>query len=98
METIQSVERLVRHFDDRKDFYVRWHAVITFFTIGLSLMVTISGVLQDGSKIPACLGAAMTALLIIERSFALGGKSDFYKVISAEAKNLLWDWQEDDSE
>jgi hypothetical protein len=97
METSTTLRQAIEYFESRKDVYARCYFVSTVLTIGLSLLVTISGILQWKLVAP-CLGAALTAIIAIERAFSFGDKLAFYKQILGEAQTLEWDVQPDDSE
>lgn len=93
-KTREQVQLVADHFEDRRSRNRSYEVCLTILAIALSSMVTVSGVMRWSPEVTGCLGAALSALLVADRFFVFGEKSSFYKTLSAEANNLLLDWDE----
>jgi hypothetical protein len=88
MELTKEVESFrAQHVRQRK---INWTFNLILIGAGilLSIAVIVAGIYDEG-KIAAVLGALTAAAIAAQNAIAAGEKAEFYRVVCAEAENLL---------
>jgi hypothetical protein len=94
VKKIEELTQKIRAF--RKDNKIKhggnyWgNTTLIYLSIFLSASVTIAGIFDEG-RLAAILGVILSILLTIQNAFPINYKAEFYRILMAEADNLLID-------